>query len=203
MKGKYFYISDMHLFHKNIISKFNRPFDTVESMQRKMAENWIKEVSIEDTVFIVGDVGMYHEKEISYYLKALPGRKYLVTGNHDIYNIKNRYFCSCFEDISAYMQIEDNGRKVVLMHYPMEEWNGYYRGFYHVHGHCHNAALPLERITERLDFLLKMKNRFNASADVNNFTPCTLDTFIERREKEIKVLEEQTNIFAALESQII
>ena len=52
-----YYISDLHLFHKNVTgegSNFdNRPFATLEEMHRIIKENWNKTVTNGDTVFIL------------------------------------------------------------------------------------------------------------------------------------------------------
>lgn len=167
--GRIFYISDLHLFHNRILELTNRPFKTIEQMHECMISKWKKKVSIHDTVYILGDVGMYHAKEIADILKELPGKKILITGNHDVYNLKNRYFQSAFEKYVPYTEILDNGRKVALFHYPIEEWDGYYRGFYHLHGHVHDKD----------DVLVRIEKRYNVSADRLDFEPCTLDEIIE------------------------
>lgn len=78
-----YYISDLHLFHNRILEKFNRPFSSVEEMHEVIINNWKNKVKDDDTVYILGDVGMYHAREIGNILNNLPGRKILVTGNHD------------------------------------------------------------------------------------------------------------------------
>ena len=101
-----YYISDLHLFHNNILTlpNTNRPFASIEEMHEKIKHEWIKKVTYRDKVYILGDVGMYHETEIASFLKALPGKKFLVMGNHDIFNVKNKgnrltmepYLSHCF-----------------------------------------------------------------------------------------------------------
>ena len=90
--------------------------------------NWKNKVKDDDTVYILGDVGMYHAREIGNILNNLPGRKILVTGNHDFKNIHSSSYKKTFAKITSYLEIEDNGRNVVLFHYPIEDWNGKYRG---------------------------------------------------------------------------
>ena len=58
-----YYISDLHLFHNRILEKFNRPFSSVEEMHEMIINNWKNKVKADDTVYILGDVGMYHPKE--------------------------------------------------------------------------------------------------------------------------------------------
>ena len=164
-----YYISDLHLFHEKIMQLPNsdRPFKDVWEMHETIKKNWIsKGITNKDEVYILGDVGMYHEKEIASFFNKLPGRKYLVTGNHDIYNIKDKDFCKAFQWVKTYAEIRDKGRKVILFHYPIEEWDGFYRGAYHIHGHTHAEVIA------------KIPGRYNVSCDVIDFTPQTLDELI-------------------------
>lgn len=170
-----YYISDLHLFHNNILNlpNCNRPFQTIEEMHEKIKVEWIKKVTYKDKVYILGDVGMYHERDIADFLRNLPGKKFLVTGNHDVFNIRDKDFCLAFAWIRPYAEIWDEKRKVVLFHYPIQEWNGSYRDAYHVHGHVH---------AEKLDHIPK---RYNVSCDVVDFTPQSLDELIQKHDPEL------------------
>lgn len=170
--SKILYTSDWHLFHNNILNLADRPFSDIEEMHKKLIENYKREVSSKDEVWFIGDMGMYHAEEIAKIIRNLPGRKYLIKGNHDIRNLECKNLRMCFAKIVNYAEIVDKGRHVVLSHYPFEEWNGFYRGWYHIHGHVHNKAYLLNQIS----------NRFNASVDDCGFTPCTLDAFIRKQE---------------------
>ena len=94
-----YYISDLHLFHNKILTlqNTNRSFTSIEEMHEKIKREWNKKVTYQDKVYILGDVGMYHETEIANFLEKLPGKKFLVTGNHDIFNVRNKEFCKAFE----------------------------------------------------------------------------------------------------------
>lgn len=160
-----YYISDLHLFHNRILEKFNHPFSSVEEMHEMIINNWKNKVKADDTVYILGDVGMYHPKEIGNILNNLPGHKILITGNHDFKNIHSGSYKKVFDKITSYLEIEDNGRNVILFHYPIEDWNGKYREYYHLHGHIHNNE----------DSLSQKERRFNVSAEVVDYTPVSLD----------------------------
>ena len=160
-----YYISDLHLFHNRILEKFNRPFSSVEEMHEMIINNWKNKVKADDTVYILGDVGMYHPKEIGNILNNLPGHKILITGNHDFKNIHSGSDKKVFDKITSYLEIEDNGRNVILFHYPIEDWNGKYREYYHLHGHIHNNE----------ESLSQKERRFNVSAEVVDYTPVSLD----------------------------
>lgn len=53
--GKNYYISDLHFGHYNIMRFDNRPFNSVEEMDKALIDNWNSVVSEGDTVYILGD----------------------------------------------------------------------------------------------------------------------------------------------------
>ena len=77
-----FYTADLHLGHTNIIRHCDRPFDTVEAMDRAIIDNWNRVVGDEDEVWVLGDVCLDKRKLVL--VKELRGRKRLVAGNHDL-----------------------------------------------------------------------------------------------------------------------
>lgn len=99
----YWFTSDFHFGHKNIIEYCNRPFKNVEEMNKVMIDNFNKVVKEEDTVYILGDVAFYNSKACEYkgeglnkkpeeYLDQLNGNHITVNGNHDRNNkIKTKH----------------------------------------------------------------------------------------------------------------
>ncbi len=170
-----FYTADLHIGHKNVINMSNRPFSSVDEMNISLVNNWNSVVSEEDEVYIIGDVLFNLKKHTDLYITQLKGKKHLIVGNHDIQNLDKEVFTSCFESINDYLCIDDEGRKVVLFHYPILEWNGYFRGYYHIYGHIHNNFDNFANYT-----MGQIKNAFNAGVDVNDFTPKTLNQLIEK-----------------------
>ena len=81
-----YYISDLHLFHKNVTgegSNFdNRPFATLEEMHRIIKENWNSTVTNADHVYILGDLAWKENEEAIAYISTLKGNKHLILGNH-------------------------------------------------------------------------------------------------------------------------
>lgn len=176
-KPKIYYIADPHFGHRNIINLCGRPFDSVEEMYEELLHNW-KRVRPQDYVYIVGDLAyrMPEDKVINL-ARSLPGRKILLCGNHDSlkYNPKFRV---CFERIEDLMEIDDNGRKVVLCHYPIVEWNGYFRGAYLVFGHIHNNTK-----NPSYKHMFIEDRALNAGVEINGYGPVTLDELIENNAK--------------------
>jgi calcineurin-like phosphoesterase family protein len=55
----------------------------------------------------------------------------------------------------------------LVCHYPLAEWNGYFRGSWHIHGHIHN------RRNEAFSFMQTRERALNAGADITQFMPVT------------------------------
>lgn len=179
-----YYISDLHFGHVNILRYDERPYQTIEEMDREIITKWNKKVTEKDDVYIVGDLSFRtSNEEILKTLGQLKGKLHMIIGNHDYWaNKKNTdRIRERFESIDSLKMISDNGRKVVLCHYPMAEWNGMRKGAYHVYGHIHIVK------NEAFDF---MKTKFpyavNACCAINNFTPSTLEELIENNKAFIK-----------------
>lgn len=168
---KIFYTSDLHLGHKNIIKLCNRPFEDIEEMNKTIISNWNKKVGKDDIVYILGDFAYRNKCRASQYLKQLNGEIHLIKGNHDSW-LKDEEARKCLKSINNYLEIDDNGRKVVLSHYPTLDWNGRYRGAYHVYAHIHNS------VNDTSLYCNLTKNMFNAGVDVRSFEPVTLDEMI-------------------------
>lgn len=131
-----FYISDTHFGHANIIKYDNRPFGSVQKMDRTIIDNWNNAVFDNDTVYILGDFSWYDEDKTLGILKSLNGKKVLTKGNHDRVSQK---IAKQFVGVHNYLEINDDKTKVVLSHYPMPFWNGQFRDSVHLYGHVHNS----------------------------------------------------------------
>lgn len=164
-----YYIADLHLGHANIIKLCYRPFTSVEEMNQTLIDNWNSVVTDKDEVFILGDFCFRSQKNPVSFLKQLNGTKYLIKGNHDKVNDEMR---KEFAWVRDYAEISDNGHMLILCHYPMAEWNGFYRDTIHLYGHIHNS------INATYHFMKSLPNAYNVGADILDFTPRTLDEVI-------------------------
>lgn len=158
-----FFISDTHFGHQNIIRLAKRPFASVEEMDQAMIANWNAVVQPEDLVWHLGDVSWHHILKTAELLPSLNGRKRLVRGNHDPFALS---FDRAFEWIGDYAEIKIEDRRVVLSHYPMEEWNGFYKGWIHLHGHVHGKTLN------------PIKNRYDVGVECIGYTPRLLSEIL-------------------------
>ena len=135
-----YYISDLHFGHKNSLSFDNRPFTDIEIHDQAIINNWNNTVSIDDDVFILGDISWHNATKTIEIFKSLNGRKHLIKGNHDSKLLRNRELQSFFVEICDYKEIPlDNGKGIVLCHYPMPCFKNHYYGWIHLYGHVHNS----------------------------------------------------------------
>ncbi len=131
--------SDIHFSHRRIMDycPASRAFSSVEAMDEAIVDRWNSLVSEGDLTYILGDVAFCSAKKATEFLKRLNGDKVLILGNHDKSLNKSADFKQCFKSIHEYLEIEVEGTKVVLFHYPIYSWNGMYRGSLCLHGHTH------------------------------------------------------------------
>ena len=182
-----FYTSDTHFGHTNIINFDNRPFKDIKEMEDKMVENWNGVVSKNDTVYILGDFcWSKDDEEWIRILNRLTGNKILIKGNHDKKNM-SKNLKDKFLDIKDYKEIKDEGRKVILCHYPILLYkHSYDPNQYMLCGHVHT--------TRENDFLNKWKrdlrstrntnsdncgNIYNVGCMLYNYTPKMLNEIIK------------------------
>ena len=163
-----YYISDLHIGHKNAIRFDERPFADIDDMEREIVRRWNEKVGADDDVYILGDVFYRNKGSRADFLKRLGGRLHLIVGNHDFEILKNEAALGCFESVDKLRQIVDDGRRVVMCHYPIISWNMKHFGAYHVYGHVH------ANINEGTIFMMKQERAFNAGCMINNYEPCTL-----------------------------
>lgn len=142
---KIWFSADLHFGHKNIL-KFNpdtRPWKSVHEMDEALIEQWNKDVSDDDLVFILGDLSFDNVTNTNIILNRLNGSKVLVIGNHDHANMKDLGFRNKFLmtrdvlNVNLISPLTNKPQKVVMFHFPVFEWDQMHRGAYHLHGHVH------------------------------------------------------------------
>ena len=177
-----FYISDLHFDHSNCLSLDNRPFLNIEELNSKLISNWNNVVGPGDEVFILGDFCWKKEDRWAEILPRLNGQKTLILGNHDITpSAKTRRY---FADVKEYKVVDDNGRKVVLCHYPIPCYRNHFYGWYHLYGHVHSSfewnMMEHDRyIMEQLYTRPCEMYNVGCMLPYMNYTPRTLDEIIK------------------------
>lgn len=80
---KRFFISDTHFCHKHIIEYTDRPFGSVEIMNKELIKRWNSVVGKNDLVYHLGDFGNWKWVDVEPIYKQLKGKILLIRGNHD------------------------------------------------------------------------------------------------------------------------
>ena len=145
--------SDLHFGHTNIM-KFcpqsrARYKNDVDYMNEEMIREWNATIDSEDTVYILGDVAFLPAAKAVSIMHRLNGTKILVEGNHDRKLLNDPVFRRCFAEVHKYLDINYNGTKCVMFHYPIAEWDQMHRGAVHFHGHLHGGVSGLEKFRAR------------------------------------------------------
>lgn len=117
----------------------------VQFMDEELIRMWNETVSPADTTYILGDVAFCQASKAVQILRRLNGRIVLIKGNHDGKNLKDVMFQRCFDSIHDYLEIDHNGHKLCMFHYPIQEWNRCHRGSIHLYGHLHQNDSGLEQ----------------------------------------------------------
>lgn len=144
-----YYISDLHLNHKNVTKEGKdfdgRPFNTLQSMHEYIERKWNSKIKNDDTVYILGDMVWILNEETLSMVARLKGHKVLIQGNHDKGALKDHRFKTLFDEVVGYKEIVDNikGKQyhLVLSHYPIMMWNSQHKkNCVHLYGHVHNSS---------------------------------------------------------------
>jgi len=193
-----YYIADCHFFHGALNTKMDcRGFADVDSMNQYMIDKWNAKVKSTDEVVIIGDLSWGNAEETNKLLNKLKGRLYLIQGNHDRFLTNNNYNSNRFVWIKPYAEMHDNGRKVVLCHYPIMCYNGQYKlddkgnpRTYMLYGHVHDThdQRLLEKFQEMTRGTMVIGpdgverqipcNMINCYCGYSDYEPLTLDEWI-------------------------
>lgn len=153
-----FLTSDHHFNHANIIEYANRPFGSVEEMNRELVRRWNETVSDGDVVYHLGDLSQTSHE---HWLRELNGSLILIRGNHDRLRLDRVGFPVLTEcNVHA-----PNGLGLTLRHYP-EPWDG---GGWLIHGHSHIARPAIDLEAKRACVCVELTGyrplRFSTVAD--------------------------------------
>lgn len=132
LKAPFYVISDTHFFHERILEFTGRPYDH----EVMMVKRWQRAVDAGDTILHLGDLFFGgkegYERFREELTPILPGRKFIVLGNHD----KKRwdYEALGFTVLKPFSMLY-RGYAVSFSHYPQFITDP---KSVHVHGHIHN-----------------------------------------------------------------
>jgi calcineurin-like phosphoesterase family protein len=135
MSTNIFFISDLHLGHKNLLAWSGdvRKGESIEEHDAWLEDNWRSVVRGNSVVWVLGDVAWKREALLR--MKNWPGSKHLIMGNHDGYSLDvyREVFNVIRPGLWAY-------KSMWLSHAPIHELE--LRGRVNVHGHVHKQSIP-------------------------------------------------------------
>ncbi|MDR0899522.1 MAG: metallophosphoesterase family protein [Lactobacillaceae bacterium] len=155
-----FVTSDTHFFDANLMTHPHFApdridFIRVEDMNETIIEAWNEVVEEKDTVYHLGDIGVFYEhgsnQEMLDILNRLHGNLVLIKGNHDSrdffkfldqnnYEVRKGINKFAFEDVGSYFKA--NHHQFYLTHYPM--LLGINKNIINLHGHIHHYSVDIK-----------------------------------------------------------
>jgi len=141
--SNFYFSSDWHLAHKNILEYDERPFNTIQQHDQAIINNVNKVCEPTSLLFILGDLSM--GKDINYIeslLNQIQCKMVLIKGNHDKH-LKDSFLKSHFIDVRDYLELKSSKGKFILSHFPFYSWDGSHRGTPHLYGHIHKNKANL------------------------------------------------------------
>lgn len=162
-----YYIADLHISHKHVIDYDQRPFLNVEQMNDALISNWNKVVKKNDTVYVLGDFIWSKEQKWPEIIEQLKGNIVLIKGNHDpkSFSKKTKDY---FADIKDYKEIEDNGTRVIMCHYPIPFFNhDFESNTVMLYGHVHKS-IENDYLEKLRQFVIANKNDKGPSGNFIN-----------------------------------
>ncbi len=205
----------MHFYHHGMNERMDcRGFSSTEEMNEVMIDHWNRKVRKQDDVVILGDLSFGTAEETNQLLDRLNGKLHLIHGNHDRYVNAKGFDAFRFKWIKPYAEMSDNGRKVILCHYPIFCYNGQYKTdengnplTYMLYGHVHNSEDEL--LVDRFIKLTRESRReirgkeglqpipcnmINCFCMFSDYQPLSLDEWIEVDAKRRAAIESGVEI---------
>lgn len=178
------YISDLHIFHNNIIYFDDRPFKDTDEMTNEIIKRWNNAVEPCDHVYVLGDMFWQNSVGAIEVLNKLKGNIHLIKGNHD--HINSSTYKKKFAEITDYKKMSDivnlSSRPVVLSHYYMPFYDTHYRNGILLHGHSHMTPESYDEreITQALVAKGYPMEVYNVGCmyPYMDYTPRTLDEIV-------------------------
>lgn len=145
-----FFTSDHHFGHAKIIAYCDRPYTSVEEMDRDLIARWNAVVGEDDTVYHLGDFTLGGPDEAQRYFRQLNGSIHVLPGSHDSKWFGRQDYFSKSDPIVhepplLTLGFPRKGRKglvIVLCHYAMRVWPLSHYGSLHLYGHSHGRLPP-------------------------------------------------------------
>ncbi len=148
-----FVTADTHFGHAEALALYGRAFASVEAMDDALLANINATVGAKDILVHLGDFMGPREWDKTQLARAAAlrdridcKRVYLVRGNHDpLAEPKFDALFESVEDVISGRGFNGTDERVVMFHYPIDQWQGRPNGGFHLHGHVHGFSTAVAR----------------------------------------------------------
>ena len=171
------FASDNHFDHARLIELIGRPFANVEEMNKEMIARWNDSVTVEDTVYSVGDFCLGDYDQWQRYRNRLNGKILFIPSDHDRKWVRGTV--DSWGELPPYILPPlyelriDKHTTITLCHWMMRSWPRSHYNTWHIHGHHHRRT--------HLEFPGKV---LNVCVDLHDFYPWSLDEVIAYMTKQ-------------------
>ena len=140
--------------------RFDSATDEDKRLLVAVHEDWLvdclnRQIDDGDIIYHTGDFSFYKgatKGELVRVISRLKGNWMHILGNHDNESaLREACHKTKHKVLGHYHEISVNGRKVVLSHYPMQDWHGAHRGSYMLHGHLHGTSGHGDYIVQKIE----------------------------------------------------
>ena len=165
------FTSDTHFGHGNVLGFCGRPWGSAEAMDDGLVDGINRLVAPGDTLYHLGDYSFKMTLADAAALRGgiACGDVRIVPGNHDK-DWTQPEAGGAFKVEKPICVLKAEGRKLVLSHYPMADWQGMARGSIHLHGHIHSCGMEYNELNRAQGLY-----RYDVGVDANGFRPVSLE----------------------------
>lgn len=142
------FCSDLHFGHKNI-QKFRGGVLDEQDNRKQIIADWNDVVTKRDDVYVLGDAAF--TLDVVDVFESLPGRKFLVRGNHDL--LDTSVYLKYFHQVYGLLKYKE----FWLSHAPIHPDE--LRGKVNLHGHVHYESIR-KSFNPVLDVKSELDNRY-------------------------------------------
>ena len=172
--NKTYFTSDLHFMHNKPFLYEPRGFASVHDMNEAIIKNFNEVMDWSDTLYILGDCFLNNNEEGMKLMRRLPGKKYIIYGNHDT-DTRQTLMGEEFNCLGYAHMRKFCGYNFYLSHYPTLTYN-------------HDIEKPLKRKVINLCGHTHTKDKFydwdkgiiyHVELDAHNNFPVSIETIIE------------------------
>lgn len=173
--------SDLHLCHDREWIYKPRGFNSVYEMNAAIVENWNNTVSMEDDVYVLGDLMLNDNDEGLRLIKSLKGNIHIVLGNHDT-DSRIEFYNQCWNvvEVENALRLKYNGYHFFMTHYPCITANlekeSLKQCTINLFGHTH----------QQNNFYQDMPFMYHVGVDSHKCVPVSIEQVIEDCKAKVK-----------------